>query len=75
LLKDPSEPGVFFLGRKPPAGFVEVGLGGYPLYSMITRRRTPEVSDLEFLVFRTAAAAGRMLPSAVRRIVRNVMGV
>ena len=75
LLKDPSEPGVFFLGRKPLAGFVEVGLSNYSLYSMITRRRTPEVRDLEFLLFRTATAAGRLLPSPVRRIVRNVLRV
>ena len=75
LLKDPSEPGVLFLGRKPSTGFVEVGLSNYSLYSMITRRRTPRVSDLAFLLFRTAAAAGRILPSSVRRIVRNVMGV
>lgn len=71
LLPDPSDPGVFFKVRKP-ADFRERDLAGYPLYSIITERRTPEVKEREILAFRMwclARAAVERVPGPVRRAI------
>jgi SAM-dependent methyltransferase len=69
LLTDPSAPGVFFKGRKP-ADFRERSLAGYPLYSMITERRTPQVREYEIFAFHMwylARAAAANVPATIRR--------
>jgi SAM-dependent methyltransferase len=69
LLTDPSAPGVFFKGRKP-VDFMERSLAGYPLYSMITERRTPQVREYEIFAFHMwyqARAIAATVPVTLRR--------
>lgn len=71
LLADPSEPGVFFKGRKP-SDFRERSLAGYPLYSMITERRTPEIGGYEIFAFHMwylARVAAANVPTPIRRAI------
>jgi SAM-dependent methyltransferase len=71
LLTDPSAPGVFFKGRKP-ADFKERSLAGYPLYSMITEERTPQVRGHEILAFHmryVARGAAAKVPPTIRRAI------
>jgi len=74
LVADPSEPGVFFKGRKP-LDFKERALTGYPLYSVISERRTLGVTGYEILAFRTwylIRAFSAKVPPAVRRAILPV---
>jgi SAM-dependent methyltransferase len=74
LVADPCEPGVFFKGRKP-LDFQERDLTGYPLYSVMTERRTLEVTAYEILAFRvrylTRAFSEKVL-APVRRAILPV---
>ncbi len=71
LLADPSAPGVFFKGRKPP-DFRERNLASYSLYSIITERRTPEIRGYEILAFQIwylARVAATSVPAPIRRAI------
>jgi SAM-dependent methyltransferase len=74
LVADPSEPGVFFKGRKP-LNFKERDLTDYTLYSVMTERRTLEVIGYEILVFRLrylTRAFSAKVPAPVRRAILPV---
>jgi SAM-dependent methyltransferase len=73
LMADPSEPGVFFKGRKPVRELSEPDLTSYALYSIIARRRTAQLSRLELLAFRIAVSAGRLLPESVKHRLRHAL--
>lgn len=51
-------PGVLFKGRKP-RGFTERDLSDYSLYSIVTRKRSWDISELDLLICKARLAAGR----------------
>jgi SAM-dependent methyltransferase len=50
LEKDPEAPGVFIKAKKP-VGFVKKDLLNYKLYSMVTNKKTAEISEKDFRSF------------------------
>lgn len=74
LVEDPSEPGVFFKGRKP-LDFKERDLKGYSLYSVMTERRTLRVTEFDILAFRMRyrfLILSAKVPARVRRAILPV---
>lgn len=74
LVPDPSSPGVFFKGRKPP-GFRRRPIGAFPLYSVITRRRTVTIRGVDIVRCRADRLARRLawhlLPGPVHRALKR----
>ena len=68
---DPWLPGVFVKARKP-APFKEADLRSYELWSIVTLKRSRNVSDLDILVARARAVASRRLPDGVKSAVRRL---
>lgn len=77
LESDPSEPGVFFKGRKPLA-WKPRSLDGYELYSIILRRRAADVRESEVRMFRllypARLAAAMVVPQPIRRGIKRLFG-
>ncbi|HLJ54969.1 MAG TPA: methyltransferase domain-containing protein [Chthonomonadaceae bacterium] len=76
LAADPLSPGVFLKARKPEA-FVEADMSGHALYSMITRRRSVNVTDRDVARFhkrRQILMPLRNAERAVRRLRDRILG-
>jgi SAM-dependent methyltransferase len=78
LESDPSEPGVFFKGRKP-VGWRARPLDGHALFSIILRRRAADVRESEVRMFRVLyparLAAYMVLPQPIRQGLKRLFGV
>ncbi len=74
LQPDPDDPGIFLKARRP-APFWERDLSGYPLYSILRRKRIPDVRLRDLLIFQVRYRMIRllldMLPRSMRRSVRE----
>jgi SAM-dependent methyltransferase len=75
LESDPSEPGVFFKGRKP-AGWRHRSHDDHELYSIILGRKALDVRDRDIALFRAVyrlrVVAARVLPRGVRRALKTL---
>lgn len=75
LESDPSEPGVFFKGRKP-AGWRHRSHDDHELYSIILGRKALDVRDRDVMLFRAVyrlrVVAARVLPRGVRRALKTL---
>jgi len=70
---DADQPGVCFKARKPEM-FVEANTREHALYSMITQKRTPTVTDAQIATFHRRGRVLRLLgePSRFVRRIRNL---
>ncbi|MGD2080016.1 MAG: methyltransferase domain-containing protein [Nitrospirota bacterium] len=70
--EDPMEPGVFMRARKP-AGFVENDTAGYRLYSIITRKRTLDVSERDIALFKFRRFIRGIISGLLPRGLKNII--
>lgn len=74
--RDSESPGVFVIADKPPA-WSPVDATGIALYSVVTRRRTPDIGDSQVAVFKILYKAHqayrRVLPEAVRARIKRLV--
>lgn len=61
LEPDPTLPGVMMIARRPAEGFVEKDLSDVDLYSIVTRKRARDVSDLDVTVGKLRLKTGALL--------------
>lgn len=69
---DSSAPGVFIKVRKP-ASFTEASLDNHALYSIITRKRRKDISDLRILIFKLRSRLLGFLPDSVKTAIKKLV--
>ena len=58
---DPTLPGVMMIARVPESGYSEKDLSDIALYSIVTRKRTRDISALDLLVGKLRLKTGQLL--------------
>ena len=76
VASDPMSPGVFLKARKP-TGFLENDLERHELYSIITRKRVPDIREFDLLRFKLVWPLRRLLlillPARLKKAVRTLL--
>lgn len=74
--EDATAPSLVYAKLRKPVLFTEVDLANYPLYSIITNRRTTQIRRADFLSLRFAGLAiGFAITNALDRLVRRYRGI
>jgi len=70
--EDRKELSVFMRARKP-AGFAENDMAGYQLYSIVSGKRTPEISDREISAFKIRHFIRGIVSGVLPRRAKNII--